>query len=113
MNQMVKKAHNVKKCLENNNLDEVGSLLHENWMLKKEITKGVSDQQIDAWYDKAMNAGAYGGKLMGAGNGGFFMFLAEKNNHKDIIRELSDLKYTNILFDTKGSRIVFNDENNS
>ena len=113
MNQMVKKAHNVKKCIENDNLDEVGSLLHENWMLKKEITKGVSDQQIDTWYNKAINAGAHGGKLMGAGHGGFFMFLAEKNNHRNIIRELSDLKYTNILFDTKGSRIVFNDENNS
>ena len=49
---------------------------------------------------------------MGAGNGGFFMFLADKNNHKSIMSELSDLKYINISFDTKGSRIVFNDENN-
>ena len=112
MEEMVEKAHIMKKCIEKNNLDEVGSLLHENWMLKKEITKGVSDHQIDAWYNKAINAGAYGGKLMGAGNGGFFMFLADKNNHKSIMSELSDLKYINISFDTKGSRIVFNDENN-
>ena len=97
--------------LENNHIDSIGSLLHENWLLKKQITKGVSDKKIDEWYMRGINAGALGGKLMGAGHGGFLMFMADPKNHRNIIKSLSDLKHVPFSFDQSGSCIVYNDQN--
>ena len=93
---MVEMTHQMKDCLEKNNIYSIGNLLHQNWLLKKRITKGVSDQQIDLWYKKAMDAGALGGKLLGDGHGGFLMFMAEPNKQKKIIDSLSELKNIDI-----------------
>ena len=110
MGKMVEMTHQMKDCLEKNNIYSIGNLLHQNWLLKKRITKGVSDQQIDLWYKKAMDAGALGGKLLGAGHGGFLMFMAEPNKQKKIINSLSELKNIDISFDQLGSQIVYNDQ---
>ena len=110
MTKMVEMAYEMKNSLETGDINHIGYLLNENWILKKQITKGVSDQEIDSWYQKAMNAGALGGKLLGAGHGGFLMFLAEPEKHGNIINALNDLKYINMSFDQNGSQIVYNDE---
>ena len=110
MTKMVEMAYEMKNSLEAGKVNHIGYLLNENWILKKQITKGVSDQEIDSWYQKALDAGALGGKLLGAGHGGFLMFLAEPGKHGNIISALNDLKRINMSFDQNGSQIVYNDE---
>ena len=73
MRRMVQLAFEMKEQLESGTLDHFGDLLDENWRLKAQLTAGISDPQIDAWYTKGMANGALGGKLLGAGNGGFII----------------------------------------
>ena len=68
---------------------------------------GITDPQIDAWYDSGMAHGALGGKLLGAGNGGFMMFYAPKERHAQIKAALSDLEPVKFRFDRTGAQIVF------
>lgn len=63
---------------------EIGKLLHESWLVKSRLAEGVSNPELEAMYQAAMRAGAFGGKLMGAGGGGFFMFLAPPEKHLQI-----------------------------
>jgi D-glycero-alpha-D-manno-heptose-7-phosphate kinase len=74
------------------------------------MTAGISDFQIDGWYNKGILAGATGGKLLGAGNGGFMMFFAPKEKHTDIIKAMKGLQRVPFSFDDKGSKIVFSDQ---
>ena len=79
--RMVQLAYEMKEQIESNKLDDIGSMLDENWHLKAQITKGISDPQVDAWYRKGIEKGALGGKILGAGNGGFLIFYAHKERH--------------------------------
>lgn len=109
MNEMVMLAGKMKDALNNNNLDAFGEMLHENWILKKQMAEGVSSSRIDKWYETALKNGAIGGKLLGAGGGGFLLFYAPENKHKKIIDALSDLIYQDFSFDPQGSKIIFID----
>ena len=86
-------------------IEETGKLLHENWLLKKQLANGISDDSIDMMYKSAMDLGATGGKLIGAGGGGFLLFYAEKGRHKSIT-EVLKLKLEPFDFEALGSRIV-------
>jgi len=110
MSEMVSLTYEMKKSLESNDVDQVGDLLDKNWHLKRQITEGVSDSQIDYWYKKGILAGAKGGKLLGAGNGGFIMFFAPKDKHNDIANAMKELRRVPFLFDYYGSQIVFSDQ---
>ena len=81
MSNMVSLAYEMKDLLENDNIESLGELLDQNWQLKRQITSGISDLQIDDLYNKGILAGATGGKLLGAGNGGFMIFFAPKEKH--------------------------------
>lgn len=105
--RMVQLAYEMKEQLEAGSLDHFGDLLHENWRLKAQLTQGISDSQIDLWYAAGMASGALGGKLLGAGKGGFMMFFAPKDRHAKIKAALSDLAPVNFRFDRTGSQIVF------
>ncbi len=107
MQCMVKHAYSLKQALEKNQLDGFGEVLHENWLLKRSLTDQVSTHEIDDWYNKARRAGAIGGKLLGAGAGGFLAFYAPKELHEQISSKLSDLKRLNFSFSREGSKIVF------
>jgi D-glycero-alpha-D-manno-heptose-7-phosphate kinase len=104
---MVQLAYDMRDELQNNNVSAFGDILHENWMLKKSITSGISTSFIDDWYDVARNAGATGGKILGAGTGGFLMLYAPKDRHEAIKAALPDLRRIPIGFESLGSRIVF------
>jgi D-glycero-alpha-D-manno-heptose-7-phosphate kinase len=106
MRRMVQLAFELKKELESGQLDSVGAILHENWCLKRQMN-GVSDESIDDWYATGMANGARGGKLLGAGNGGFLMFVAPPDFHVRICRTLPDLKPMKFRFDRTGAQIVF------
>tara|TARA_B100001758_G_C18405728_1_gene611919 strand:- start:1809 stop:2765 length:957 start_codon:yes stop_codon:yes gene_type:complete len=109
MRQMVDLAHEMKRELESGNIDVIGNILHENWILKKQLTDDISNQKIDQYYETAIKAGAEGGKLMGAGSGGFLLFLVEKDKQKKVINALKDLKHKIIKFDRDGSKLIYND----
>lgn len=107
MRRMVKLAFEMKAQLESGALDHVGELLDENWRLKAQLTDGISDPQIDAWYATGIANGALGGKLLGAGNGGFIMFYAPRERHAQIADALSGLELVKFCFDRTGAQIVF------
>lgn len=107
MRRMVQIAFEMKEQLESNTLEHVGNLLDENWCLKAQMTSGITDPKIDAWYAAGLANGALGGKLLGAGNGGFIMFYAPKERHAQITTALSDLEPVKLGFDRNGAQIVF------
>jgi D-glycero-alpha-D-manno-heptose-7-phosphate kinase len=107
LRRMTELAFELKKELERDRLDSVGAILEENWQLKKQMSGGVSDGQIDEWYETGRASGALGGKLLGAGKGGFLMFFAPPEHHTRITRALSDLKRVTFGFDRNGAQIVF------
>jgi D-glycero-alpha-D-manno-heptose-7-phosphate kinase len=87
-------------------IGEMGGLLHDNWMLKRQLAGGVSTPEIDAIYEAAREAGAIGGKLLGAGGGGFMILFAAPKNHAAIERRLGNLVRVKFDFDYTGSKIV-------
>ncbi|MDC0549773.1 GHMP kinase [Alphaproteobacteria bacterium] len=109
MSNMVSLAYDMRRLLENNDIEPLGELLDQNWQLKRQMTRGISDSQIDGWYNKGILAGATGGKLLGAGNGGFIMFIAPKEKHAKITKTMKDLQRVPFSFDNGGSKIIFSD----
>ena len=107
LRRMVQLAFEMKEQLESGTLDCVGDLLDENWRLKAQLSAGISDPQIDAWYETGMSHGARGGKLLGAGNGGFIMFYAPQDEHDRIAAGLAGLQRVKFRFDRNGAQIVF------
>jgi D-glycero-alpha-D-manno-heptose-7-phosphate kinase len=107
LRRMAELAYIMKSELESGNLDSFGEILHENWELKKSLTGEISNAQIDEWYDTARHHGASGGKILGAGAGGFLIFVADENRHAGITRALEGLRRVNFGFEPLGSRIIF------
>jgi D-glycero-alpha-D-manno-heptose-7-phosphate kinase len=85
---------------------EIGELLHESWLLKRDITDGISTDKINEIYDAGCEAGAVGGKLLGAGGGGFMLFYVEPENQAKVRSRLSDLIEVSFNMDKEGSKIV-------
>jgi len=107
LKRMVRLAYNLRDELQANNLEAFGEILHENWMLKKSLVTNISSQEIDQWYDIALTAGAKGGKILGAGAGGFLLLVAPPEKHDAIKKALSNLRAIPIGLDPLGSRIIF------
>lgn len=103
--KMVELAYDLKAGLESGYFEQVGSILHEGWMLKKQMSNQISNSKIDKWHDMALNAGAQGGKLLGAGGGGFLLFYAPKERHEQIIKALP-LRKVDFKFSNKGSEVI-------
>ena len=93
-----------------NRMNVFGDILHEGWMLKKSISSNISNGPINDYYERAIKAGAIGGKLLGAGGGGFLPFYAEKHNHERIRAELRELYEMKFKFDDAGTRITYYDQ---
>ena len=104
---MVALAHQLRRDLQENRLDSFGEVIHEGWCLKKNLAGGISSSRIDEWYAMARKAGALGGKLLGAGAGGFFLFYARPERHEAITRSLRNLRRVDFRFEPQGSRIIF------
>lgn len=89
------------------NVGAVGEILHENWILKKSLCGGISSGSIDECYATARAAGAIGGKLLGAGGGGFMVFFAPEDRHKEIKRAMSSLQHVEFGFERQGTSVIF------
>lgn len=110
--KMCNLAMALKEELQKNNVDALGELLHESWMMKKSLASGISNSFIDETYEKAMNAGALGGKLLGAGGAGFMIFYVKPDMHNDVRDALSDLREMDFEMDNSGASIVHVDKEN-
>ena len=87
-------------------IEEFGQLLHESWVQKRKLSDRVSTGQIDALYDTARSVGAIGGKLLGAGGGGFFLLFVKPEHQQKVREKLSRLVHVPFRFETAGSRVV-------
>lgn len=105
--EMVKLAYNLRESLENNNLDDFGRILHENWLLKKSLTSVISNGIVDEMYNKGMAAGALGGKLLGAGGAGFILFYCPKDRQPEFRERMGDINELCFEFDHYGSKIIY------
>ncbi|MCE0497227.1 MAG: hypothetical protein LV481_04690 [Methylacidiphilales bacterium] len=105
--QMVDEA--LKIVTSDRPLREFGELLHEAWQLKRSIGRGVTNDEIDCSYETARKAGAWGGKLLGAGGGGFLLVFADPARHEAIKKSLGDLLEIPFRFEGLGSRVIFYD----
>jgi D-glycero-alpha-D-manno-heptose-7-phosphate kinase len=92
-----------------NKMDELGMLLHESWLIKKSLTSKISNQEIDDIYSSARNSGALGGKLLGAGGGGFILLFVKPENQDKVRATLNSYLEVPFLFDHTGSQIIFCD----
>lgn len=105
MYEMVDEAEEIL-CNKNKDLDDFGRLLDESWKLKKQTGKGVSTSAIDELYERGMKAGALGGKLLGAGGGGFLVFYVQPEKQKDVKKAMEELMYIPFEFDNEGATII-------
>jgi len=107
-NQIKDLAFKAKELIENKKVDKVGVLLAENWKLKKELSSNITNTLIDEMYEKAMQGGATGAKVSGAGGGGFLLTYC-KRDKQDILREaMSEYREMPFLLEPYGSKIIFN-----
>lgn len=105
--EMVKLAYSLKDVLCNNNIDDFGRILHEGWLLKRSLTNGISNNNIDYIYDKGIKAGALGGKLLGAGGAGFILFYCPIEHQENFRRQMSEHVEMPFNFDNSGSQIIY------
>lgn len=99
--------------LSNQSITEFGAMMHEGWQKKRQLASSISNTTIDLWYQKALDAGAYGGKLCGAGGGGFLLFIAPPKVHDQIRQKLSELKEERISFEPHGVRTIVQIDRNA
>jgi len=107
LHKMVKLAYDLRVELVNQQIDSMGEILNTGWMYKKELANGISDSFIDDNYSRAMNSGASGGKLLGAGGGGFLLFYVKDENKAAVRKALSHLIEMEFNFETSGTSIIF------
>jgi D-glycero-alpha-D-manno-heptose-7-phosphate kinase len=107
LHKMVRLAYDLKVELANQHIDSLGDILHAGWMYKRELANGISDTFIDDNYQKALDSGAAGGKLLGAGGGGFLLFYVKDENKPAVRKALSHLMETQFAFETSGTSIIF------
>jgi D-glycero-alpha-D-manno-heptose-7-phosphate kinase len=107
LQEMADTAYKLRDELQVGNIDYLGKALHDNWELKKTLSTGVSSAMIDRWYDIGRANGALGGKVLGAGGGGFLAFYAPEERHEDIRSALGELRRVQFGFEPLGSRIIF------
>ena len=98
----------AKKIISNKQLDEFGLLLNETWKIKKSISKNISNPKIDYIYENGIKQGALGGKLLGAGSGGFILFYVPKDKKESFFKNFKDLIKVNFRFAKDGSKIIHN-----
>ena len=112
--EMIENLHFVKElalrsrnALESGRIEDLGALMHEHWLHKKRRSRGMSNPKIDEWYDLGLRNGAIGGKLVGAGGGGFLMFYAKDRARLRTAMRDAGLEEVRFRFEFEGTRVLF------
>ena len=108
LRQMASEARGLKKALETGDYYHVGRALKGGWEHKKKLASKISDPQLDLWHQKALDAGASGGKISGAGGGGFFILFVPPNSRQKVRTALSELREMPFHLECDGSKVIFN-----
>lgn len=98
----------MEECLDKKIFNDFGQILHKNWMYKKQLALKISNVEIDEMYDRAKKAGALGGKISGAGGGGFLLVYVDDGNRERVLDAMSPLIPLRFKFERDGSKIIFN-----
>lgn len=107
--RMMEMVDEGQAIIERGAWSEFGELLGESWVLKKQLSASVSTPAIDDIYSAAIKAGATGGKLLGAGGGGFILFFVPPDRQDNVRRALSDLTHVSFQFENRGTEIIYRD----
>jgi D-glycero-alpha-D-manno-heptose-7-phosphate kinase len=107
MSELAKQLH---AALATGSIDDMGPILDDNWRLKKTLASQISDGWIDECYENAKRNGATGGKLLGAGGGGFLLLYCPKENQEKLLCAMSDIRRMTFDFDSAGSTIIHYEE---
>ena len=107
LGKMVDLVWELRDALFSNDLTSFGELLHKNWLLKRQLASKISNPELNALYDRAMNAGALGGKILGAGGGGFLLVYCEEEKQENIITSLAPMRSFDFGFDNEGSKLIY------
>ena len=107
LREMTQIARSLRTSLSENSLEDFGKALHEAWLLKKSLVSSISSDAINEWYETGLKNGAVGGKLLGAGGGGFLLFYAPQDRHRDIVQALPGLQRTPFQLEPQGSKIIY------
>ena len=99
-------GHKSREALEAGNAARFGELMHEHWLHKKKRSGGMSNVDIDTWYELGINNGAVGGKLVGAGGGGFLLFYAHDRNRLRHAMNTAGLEEVRFRFDFEGTKVI-------
>jgi D-glycero-alpha-D-manno-heptose-7-phosphate kinase len=105
--QMRDQAHALHELVQNGlDIPGFGRIIDESWRLKRELASTITNDAIDDWYERALEAGAHGGKLCGAGGGGCLLFVVDHADRDSVRAELSELIEIPIAYEVHGSRVV-------
>ncbi|HAD96433.1 MAG TPA: GHMP kinase [Cryomorphaceae bacterium] len=107
LRKMVDLVYELRDVLMQERLDDFGKLLHENWMMKQRLASGISNPLINELYNTAMENGAMGGKLLGAGGGGFMLFYCPGSKQKKLDEALKKVKRFDFKFEKQGSQLIY------
>jgi D-glycero-alpha-D-manno-heptose-7-phosphate kinase len=108
LKQMTRQAHQVRRLVELADIDGLGAVLHQGWEAKRKLAQGVSSDELDQIYERAVKAGAIGGKISGAGGGGFFLLCVPSDKRQSVRQALANLREMPFRLERGGSRIVLN-----
>ena len=105
--KMTELTYDMKEALISGNLNRFGEILNENWLLKQQLASSISNETVNKYYQLAMDNGALGGKLLGAGGGGFLLFYCEKDRQEQLRNAMSDLVELPFEFDNSGTKVIY------
>ncbi len=104
---MVALVPDLRRSLYEERLEDFGKILHENWILKQRLASQISNNRLNEIYDAGIRAGATGGKLLGAGGGGFMLFYCEKSEQPKLAEALKSLEPFEFSFEREGSKVIY------
>lgn len=107
LDEMVEMTNDAVDAVRSGNIDCIGKMLDEAWNKKKSLASKISNSDIDEMYEKALNAGAKGGKILGAGGGGFLLLFVDADKKKMVEEAMKEYKKVEFNFEPEGSRILF------
>lgn len=107
LKSMVSLVYDMRDTLYNGHLNDFGKILHENWMMKQKLASGISNKNIQDIYNLGIKNGALGGKLLGAGGGGFMLFYCEKEKQPKLLESLNQFGKLDFKFERDGSKIIY------
>ena len=99
-------GYRTREAIESGNLADYGKIMHEHWLHKKKRSSAMTNPDIDSWYDLALANGATGGKLIGAGGGGFLLFYTEEKGKLRAALKKAGLMEVKLGFDYEGTKIL-------